>query len=85
MKHKLKQCSTEPGLSDHDAIRASFEMRVSAICKLKERVSLNFNNANFRELNSSLMRVNWLVVLPQECSLEEDWKSFLRILNELIA
>ena len=62
MKHKLKQCSTEPGLSDYDAIRASFELRVSATCKLKECVYLDFKNANFTELNSSLMRVKWLVV-----------------------
>ena len=76
MKHKLKQCSTEPGLSDHDAIRASFKSRVSATCKLKERVYLDLKNANFRELNSSLMIVNWFVVFPQECSLEENRKNF---------
>ena len=46
MKHKLNQCSTEPSYNDHDAIHASFEMRVSATYKLKERVYLDFKNAN---------------------------------------
>ena len=85
MKHELKQCSTEPGFSDHDAISASFEMRISATYKLKERVYWYFKNAYFYELNSSFKRVNWFVLLLQECSLEKNWKNVVRILNELIA
>ena len=85
MKLKLKQCSTEHRFGDHDAIRASFDMRVSATYKPKELVYLDFKNANFSELNSFLLRVNWFVVLPHGCSLEANWKNFARILNELIA
>ena len=46
-------------------------MRVSETCKLKERVYSDFKNVKFRDIKSSLMRVNWIVVLPQEFSLKK--------------
>ena len=83
--HRLLFCRVEPGLSDHNAIRAGFDLACPSSRTSMSKRFMNYNKTNFELLKAELLPINWFQMLPNEAYVDEIWNIFVYILQNVVS
>lgn len=84
--NQVKQCSTMPGLSDHEAVIVTFATSLHVL-KQCPRKTLLYNKANWDSIKESVIRLfeDYLLLNDQQTrSVEENWQYIKHHLSQLI-